>query len=73
MIRGVGAMFQTSSDIPPLWLPWAAQIYLDILQSAGERCSRASEQMKQESLKIQKALMDIPDSPERKNTLEAVM
>jgi hypothetical protein len=66
-------MFQTFSEIPPLWLSWAAQICLDILQGAGERCSRAYEQMKKESLKIQETLMDIPDSPERKNTLEAAM
>ncbi|KAM0337025.1 hypothetical protein ACHAPQ_003524 [Fusarium lateritium] len=73
LMRGVGAMFQTSSNTPPLWLSWAAQIFLDVLQSAGENCGRAYGQMKQESLKIQKALMDLPDSPERQSTLEAAM
>ncbi|KAM0242051.1 hypothetical protein ACHAP5_007449 [Fusarium lateritium] len=73
LMRGVVAMFQTSSSIPPLWLSWAAQIFLDILQSAGENCGRAYGQMKQESLKIQKALMDLPDSQERKKVLEAAM
>jgi hypothetical protein len=48
-------------------------IYLDILQGAGERCRRGYEQMKEEGLKIQKAFMGIPDSPERKNTLDAAM
>ncbi|KAI6750965.1 hypothetical protein HG530_014415 [Fusarium avenaceum] len=51
-IRRREGKFQTSSDIPPLRLSWVAQIYLGILQAAGERCSSAYDQMKQESLKF---------------------
>ncbi|KAM0560087.1 hypothetical protein ACHAPJ_004047 [Fusarium lateritium] len=71
LIRGVGTMFQNPNNPPPLWLSWAMQIYLEILQNAGENCGHGYSQMQQESLKIQKAMLDVPGSPQRKAVLEA--
>lgn len=65
LIRGVGALMNGPSNSTPLWLSWAAQVYLNILQSLGSNCSRGFNEIKQESLKIKKAILDVPSSQER--------
>ncbi|KAF4454470.1 hypothetical protein F53441_2974, partial [Fusarium austroafricanum] len=46
-------------------------IYLDIVQGFGENCDRGYKQFKQETLKVQKTLLDLPATLERKAVLEA--
>ncbi|KAK7429745.1 hypothetical protein QQZ08_003771 [Neonectria magnoliae] len=71
LIRGIGALMHNPGDGAPLWLAWAAQIYLDVLQFLGSNCGRAFDEMKQESLKIKKAMLDVPSSQERSRVLKA--
>ncbi|KAF5677611.1 hypothetical protein FHETE_1662 [Fusarium heterosporum] len=73
LLCGIGTMFNGPARNPPLWLSWGFRVYLDILQGAGKNCGHAYQQMKQESLKIQKALLDIPHSPQREKVLKAAM
>ncbi|KPM42245.1 hypothetical protein AK830_g4351 [Neonectria ditissima] len=72
LIRGMGALMEKPDEGSPLWLAWAAQIYLDVLQSLGSNCGRGFEEMKQESFKIKKAMLDVPNSQERNRVIKAV-
>ncbi|KAH8685022.1 hypothetical protein BGZ61DRAFT_507303 [Ilyonectria robusta] len=60
LIRGVGALMNGPSNI-----------YLDVLQSLGSNCGRGFDEMKQESLKIKKAMLDVPSSQERNWVIKA--
>lgn len=71
LIRGIGDLMNNPGQGAPLWLAWAAQIYLDVLQSLGSNCRRGFDEMKQESLKIKKAMLDVPSSQERSWVLKA--
>ncbi|KAH7109943.1 hypothetical protein EDB81DRAFT_832677 [Dactylonectria macrodidyma] len=71
LIRGIGALMNNPGDGAPLWLAWAAQIYLDVLQFLGSNCGRGFDEMNQESLKIKKAMVDVPSSQERSRVLKA--
>ncbi|KID82807.1 hypothetical protein MGU_09899 [Metarhizium guizhouense ARSEF 977] len=70
LIRGIGALMRDPDADIPLWLSWAAQIYLDVLQFLGPNCGRGFNEVKQESLKIKKAMLDVPSSPERSRVLK---
>ncbi|KAF5573338.1 hypothetical protein FPCIR_13999 [Fusarium pseudocircinatum] len=72
LIRGIGTCFKDKSQHPPFWLSWALQIYLDILQGLGENVGRGYEDMKQASLKIQKALLQVDHTPGRTRVLSTV-
>ncbi|KAH7111944.1 hypothetical protein B0J13DRAFT_659526 [Dactylonectria estremocensis] len=70
LIRGIYSLIKDPESGVPLWLAWTAQIYLDILQFLGVNCARGFNQMQQESLRIQKAMLDVPSSsPERRTVL----
>ncbi|KAF5561920.1 hypothetical protein FNAPI_3467 [Fusarium napiforme] len=71
LVRGMGAALRVAREHPQLWISWALQMYLDIVQGLGESVGRGYEQFKQESLKIQKALVDLPKTPERRQVLQA--
>ncbi|KAF5618841.1 hypothetical protein F25303_12949 [Fusarium sp. NRRL 25303] len=70
LVRGMGAALKEKKENPRLWISWALQMYLDIVQGLGESVGRGYEQFKQESLKIQKALVDLPKTAERKEVLQ---
>jgi hypothetical protein len=66
LIRGIAALLKGPKGDTPLWLAFAIQIYLDILQFLGANCTRGFSQMQQESANIKKAMLDVPtSSPER--------
>ncbi|KAH7167959.1 hypothetical protein DER46DRAFT_574814 [Fusarium sp. MPI-SDFR-AT-0072] len=69
--RGMGAALKEKKENPRLWISWALQMYLDIVQGLGESVGPGYEQFKQESLKIQKALVDLPKTAERRQVLQA--
>ncbi|KAF5704324.1 hypothetical protein FMUND_12604 [Fusarium mundagurra] len=71
LVRGMGAALRETKKHPRLWISWALQMYLDIVQGLGESVWRGYEQFRQESLKIQKALVDLPKTPERRQVLQA--
>ncbi|KAG9504782.1 hypothetical protein J7337_004760 [Fusarium musae] len=72
LVRGMDAALREKKENPPrLWISWALQMYLDIVQGLGESVGRGYEQFKQESLKIQKALVDLPKTAERRQVLQA--
>ncbi|KAK2135692.1 hypothetical protein NOF04DRAFT_1340805 [Fusarium oxysporum II5] len=66
----VAKVLTLNSMEPRLWISWALQMYLDIVQGLGESVGRGYEQFKQESLKIQKALVDLPKTAERRQVLQ---
>ncbi|KAI1042720.1 hypothetical protein LB505_001120 [Fusarium chuoi] len=70
LVRGMGAALREARNYPRLWISWALQMYLDIVQGLGDSVGRGYEQFKQESLKIQKALVDLPKTTERKQVLQ---
>ncbi|EWZ41145.1 uncharacterized protein FOBCDRAFT_291182 [Fusarium oxysporum Fo47] len=70
LVRGIGAALKEKKENPRLWISWALQMYLDIVQGLGESIGRGYEQFKQESLKIQKALVDLPKTAERRQVLQ---
>ncbi|KAI3574900.1 hypothetical protein IWW34DRAFT_809519 [Fusarium oxysporum f. sp. albedinis] len=70
LVRGMGAALKEKKENPRLWISWALQMYLDIVQGLGESVGRGYEQFKQESLKIQKALVDLPKTAERRQVLQ---
>ncbi|RGP77548.1 hypothetical protein FLONG3_4333 [Fusarium longipes] len=72
LIRGVHYLYKEPTEYPPLWLCWALQTWLCFMQFLGSNCDLAYKQMKQEGLKIQKALLDVQQSPERTRVLELV-
>jgi hypothetical protein len=72
LVRGMSAALREKNEnAPRLWISWALQMYLDIVQGLGESVGRGYEQFKQESLKIQKALVDLPKTAERRQVLQA--
>ncbi|KAF4962542.1 hypothetical protein FSARC_9320 [Fusarium sarcochroum] len=44
-----------------------------MMENGGEHCDHGYKQMQQESLKIQKAMLDVPGSPQRKAVLEVAI
>ncbi|KAF5612061.1 uncharacterized protein FSUBG_1793 [Fusarium subglutinans] len=70
LIRGMGAALKTKSESNRFWISWALQMYLDIIQRLGPYVGRGFEQFKQESLKIQNALVNLPQTAERKQVLQ---
>ncbi|KAM5380809.1 hypothetical protein ACJZ2D_003333 [Fusarium nematophilum] len=70
IIRGIYALMNGPRPRVPLWLAFAIQTYLDILQKLGEDCSFGLGQVQQESLRIKKAMLNVPsDSPGRDSLL----
>ncbi|VTT75541.1 unnamed protein product [Fusarium fujikuroi] len=70
LVRGMGAALRETKNYPRLWISWALQMYLEIVQGLGESVGRGDEQFKKESLKIQKALVELPKTTERKQVLQ---
>ncbi|KAM3499751.1 hypothetical protein MY10362_007013 [Beauveria mimosiformis] len=62
--RGVAYQIQERRKTTPLWLAFAVQVYLDILQT-NDDVGDALETMQEESLKIKRSLLDVPDSHRR--------
>ncbi|KAM3566478.1 hypothetical protein ARSEF4850_000522 [Beauveria asiatica] len=62
--RGVACQIQERRKTTPLWLAFAVQVYLDILQTFG-RDDDALEMMQEESLRIKHSLLDVPDAHRR--------
>ncbi|KAL7927209.1 hypothetical protein ACQKWADRAFT_101012 [Trichoderma austrokoningii] len=72
LTRGMSYMMNEPDKTAPLWLVWAFQIYLDILQSLGPDCDRGYRELQQESLRIKHSMLDIPVSnKERSRVLSA--
>ncbi|EEU48956.1 uncharacterized protein NECHADRAFT_75637 [Fusarium vanettenii 77-13-4] len=76
-IRGVGALMNsTEQGGQPdmnLWLSFALQTYIEVLQSFGKNCGDAYEQMQQECRRIKKAMLNVPRmSKDRDNVLNSV-
>lgn len=70
---GFKNMAQNPKKDVPLWLGFATQIYLNLLQMPGRVHEMAFEQMKQESLRIKKAMLGVPATmPERNEVLSVV-
>jgi hypothetical protein len=72
LIRGISELFGDPNKRLSVWLLWALNVWLDILQGLGFSCGQAYRELKQESLKIQKALLNLPATPERKEVLQVV-
>ncbi|KAF5558779.1 hypothetical protein FMEXI_257 [Fusarium mexicanum] len=70
IVRGMGAALRENKAHPRLWISWALQMYLDIVQGLGDSVGRGYEQFRQESLKIQKALVGLPKTAQRKQVLQ---
>ncbi|KAM3452244.1 hypothetical protein MY3296_004682 [Beauveria thailandica] len=62
--RGVACQIQERRKTTPLWLAFAVQVYLDILQTFGGD-DDALEMMQEESLRIKHSLLDVPDAHRR--------
>ena len=72
LIRGIRELFDDPNKRLSVWLLWALNVWLDILQGFEYKCGQAYGELKQESLKIQKALLNLPATPERKEVLHVV-
>jgi len=72
LVRATGELFANPTKKVGFWFAWALNVWLDILQDFGSNCVQAYEELKQESLKIQKALLSLPDTPQRTHVLETV-
>lgn len=55
----------------PIWLAWATQLYLDILQALGESCGCGLFKLQEESLRIKKSMTGVPPSTEHSNVMKA--
>lgn len=73
LIRGLRALLMDKELHVPLWLSWAFQVYLDILQSLGADCGRGFAEMRQQSLKIKMAMLDVPKSSQERDGLLRVV
>lgn len=71
MIRGVASLTDGTTKSVPIWLAWATQVYLDILHSLGEDCSRGFREMQLESIKTKSAVLHIPACKQRNQVLDA--
>lgn len=60
LIRGMDALMKDPRNVR-LWFALAAQIYVDILQTLGPNCGRGHEDMKRESLRIKKSMLNVPE------------
>jgi hypothetical protein len=70
MIRGMDDMMKAENRGCPLWFAWAAQNYVNILQSLGKDCDKGYREMQNESLRIKKAMLNVPDgNPQRQEVL----
>ncbi|RSM00094.1 hypothetical protein CEP52_009325 [Fusarium oligoseptatum] len=76
LIRGVGALMDSALEGDPelsLWLSFALQTYIEVLQSFGKNCGDAYEQMQQECRRIKKTMLQVPrTSKERDSVLNSV-
>ncbi|KAI8719775.1 hypothetical protein NCS52_00759500 [Fusarium sp. LHS14.1] len=77
LIRGVGALMKSTEEGGPpdmnLWLSFAMQTYIEVLQSFGKNCGDAYEQMQQECRQIKKAMFQVPRmSKDHDNVLNSV-
>ncbi|KAM0441305.1 hypothetical protein ACHAPT_000614 [Fusarium lateritium] len=76
LIRGVGALMngaKRGNPVTPLWLAFALQTYIEVLQSFGENCGASYDQMQQECRRIKKIMLDVPASAdERSAALKSV-
>ncbi|KAF4978473.1 hypothetical protein FZEAL_5159 [Fusarium zealandicum] len=73
LIRGVGPLLDEDSDDPvPLWLSFAMQTTIEVLQRFGPNCGRGFDQMKQESFRMKKAMFDIPTSSTERDKVLSV-
>ncbi|KAF4470290.1 Ank-repeat mbp1 [Fusarium albosuccineum] len=74
MVRGLADLLDKPNDGVPIWLAWAAQTYLDVLHFLGPDCERGFHDMLQESRRVKKAMLDVPDlTSERRAVLTAAM
>ena len=73
LIRGVGKLMDVRTEVNscPMWLAFAFQAYLDILQNMGEICDEGHEEMRQASIRAQVSMVHVPKSPERQKVLRA--
>lgn len=77
LVRGVGALMNSTKqggdpDLR-LWLSFAMQTYIEVLQSFGKDCAKAYKQMQQECRRIKKTMLHVPDtSAERDSVLKSV-
>ncbi|UPK99330.1 hypothetical protein LCI18_010265 [Fusarium solani-melongenae] len=76
LIRGVGALMDsTEQGGQPdmnLWLSFAMQTYIEVLQAFGKNCGDAYEQMQQECRRIKKTMLQVPrTSKERDSVLNS--
>ncbi|KAM3515063.1 hypothetical protein MY11210_001301 [Beauveria gryllotalpidicola] len=65
MTRGVAYQIQKRRITTPLWLAFAVQVYLDILQTCGDGSDAALETMQKESRRIKHSLLDVPEAHRR--------
>lgn len=77
LIRDVGALMNsTEQGGQPdmiLWLSFAMQTYIEVLQSFGKNCGDAYEQMQQECRRIKKTMLQVPrTSKDRDSVLNSV-
>ncbi|RBR05526.1 uncharacterized protein FIESC28_11337 [Fusarium coffeatum] len=72
LVRATGEVFDNLSKRLSVWIPWALNVWLDILQGFGSNCGQAYEELRRDSLKIQKALLNLPDTPQRTEVLKTV-
>ncbi|KFH43161.1 hypothetical protein ACRE_060790 [Hapsidospora chrysogenum ATCC 11550] len=62
LTRGVGKLIdvRTEANSCPMWLAFAFQVYLDILQNMGEICDEEHEEMRQASIRAQESMATSP-------------
>lgn len=61
LTRGLAYMMDGQRKTTPLWLAFAVQVYLDILQAFGQTCDGLST-MQTESRRIKLLMLDVPAS-----------
>ncbi|RMJ04643.1 hypothetical protein CDV36_014687 [Fusarium kuroshium] len=77
LIRGMGPLMNSTlhggdADVR-LWLCFALQTYIEVLQSFGKDCDKAYKQLQQEGRRIKKTMLDVPStSAERNGVLKSV-
>ncbi|KAJ4308456.1 hypothetical protein N0V84_012091 [Fusarium piperis] len=77
LIRGVGPLMKSTEhggepDVR-LWLAFALQTYIEVLQSFGKNCGSAYKQMQRECRRIKKTMINVPyRSAERHSVLKSV-
>lgn len=61
LTRGLAYMMDDPHRPTPLWLAFAVQVYLDILQAFGQTCDGLGA-MQSESRRIKQSMLDVPTS-----------